>query len=109
MRWYRNLYLGPNAALHIDRIRRKVAEGKPTAGVYYITLAGSPRNLFDIFHNGFLAEPLFAANQCMDVVGVAEGKMEALRLIQRIVEDIYGRTKGFDVRSYFKEQDFVKD
>lgn len=106
MRWYRSLYLGPNAAQNIQKIRKKAVSGKMMAGVYYITLASVPGNLLDIFHNGMLAQPLFAENQCTDVIGVAVGKQEAVRLAAEIVQDIYGRTKSFDVSSYFKEEDF---
>ena len=109
MRLYQNLYLGPNAAVNIDKIRKKAAEEKRMAGVYYISLASTPGNLLDIFHNGMLSQPLFSSVQCKDIVGVAEGKMEAVRLTETILKDIYDQTGGFDVRSYFKEQDFVTD
>ena len=51
------------------------------AGVYYITLASVPGNLLDIFHNGMLKQKLFAVNQNTDIVGVAEGKQEAVRTV----------------------------
>lgn len=109
MRWYRNLYLGPAAVPHIQRIQKKASEGKLMAGVYYITRSSASGGLLDIFHNGMLAQPLFAANQCTDVVGVAEGKQEALRLVQDIMKEIYEKTGGFDTASYFRAEDFVED
>ena len=109
MRWYRKLYLGTNAAPHIQAIRKKAAEGKLMAGIYYITPSSVPGNLLDIFHNGMLKETLFADAQCTDVIGVAEGKMEALRLTERIIGEIYQKTGGFDIRSYFGPGDFVED
>lgn len=109
MRWYRNLYLGPNAEQNIRKIRKKAASGKAMAGVYYITLSSVPGNLLDIFHNGMLKQELFASVQCTDVVGVAEGKQEAFRLVSDIIWEIYSRTGGFDIRSYFKKEDFVED
>lgn len=106
MRWYRKLYLGPNAAQNIQKIRKKAASGRTMAGVYYITLASAQDNLLDIFHNAMLSQPLFEEVQCTDVVGVAEGKQEAIRLVETMIQDIYSRTGGLDVRSYFKEEDF---
>lgn len=106
MRWYRNLYLGPNAAQNIGKIRKKASAGKTMAGIYYITLSSSEGNLLDIFHNSMLAQPLFQEEQCTDVVGVAEGKQEAVRLVRSMIQDIYSSTGGFDTRSYFKEEDF---
>ena len=109
MRWYRDLYLGPNAAPRIQKIRKKASEGTWMAGVYYLTLTSASGGLLDIFHNGMLREPLFRKNQCLDVVGVAEGRMEAYRLAGQILADIYGKTGGFDVRGSFGAEDFVED
>ncbi len=109
MRWYRNLYLGPNAAQNIRKIRKNAASGKIMAGVYYITPASAQQNLLDIFHNGMLMQPLFTRLQCTDVIGVAEGRQEAVRLAEVIIRKIYRETGGFDIRSYFKEEDFIND
>lgn len=109
MRWYRSLYSGPLTKGHEEEIRKKAEEGKWMAGVYYITLSSSEKNLLDIFHNGMLKQKLFVQNQRMDVVGVAGGKREAMWLTKEIIKDVYDRTGSIDVRSYFKMQDFVED
>lgn len=109
MRWYRDLYLGTNAAPDIRHIREKAAAGKRMAGVYYITAASTEGNLLDIFHNGMLKEPLFRKRQCLDVIGVARGRMEAFRLAGQIAGDVYRKTGGFDIRSCFRTEDFVED
>lgn len=109
MRWYRDLYLGPNAAQNIQKIRKKAVSGTPMASVYYITLAAASQNLLDIFHNGMLTQSLFKDNQCLDIVGVAEGKQEAVRLTSTIIGEIYTKTGGVDVRKFFKEEDFEED
>ncbi len=109
MRWYCNLYLGPNATQNIGKIREKASSGKIMAGVYYITPSSVQGNLLDIFHNGMLKQSIFAANQCTDIVGVAEGKQEAVRLVQTIIQEIYGQTGGFDIPGYFKDEYFVEE
>lgn len=109
MRWYRELYTGPNAGENIQRIRKKASDGQWMAGVYYITLASVPGSLLDIFHNGMLRQPLFLNAQCMDVIGVAQGRMEALRLAEQIIWELYQETGGFDIRSYFQSEEFVED
>lgn len=78
------------------------------AGVYYITPASVPGNLLDIFHNGMLRQKLFAEAQCTDVIGVAEGRMEAYRLAEQIIWELYQETGGFDAGSYFRSEDFVE-
>ena len=109
MRWYRNLYKGPNAALHAEKIRRKAAQGKIMPGIYYLTLPTVPGNLMDIFHNGFLSQNLFSEHQRQDVIGIAEGRQEALRLSAQIVEEVYRKTGGFDMEVCFREEDFQSD
>ena len=109
MRWYQNLYLGQSAALNIRKIRQKAAQGKWMAGVYYVTLPSSADNLLDIFHSGMLKQSIFAGCQRMDIVGVAEGKTEALELVQRIIGEMYERTGDFDTVSFFPEEDFQAD
>ena len=95
MRWYQNLYVGTNAMPHIQAIRRKAASGRLMAGVYYITRASVPGN--------------FAKTQCTDVIGVAEGRMEAYRLAEQVIWEVYQKTGGFDIGSYFRSEDFVED
>ena len=109
MRWYRNLYAGPNAALHVEKILRRAAQGKWMSEIYYLTLTTVPGHLMDIFHNGFLMPRLFAEHQRKDVIGIAEGKQEALRLTAQIMEDMYRKTGGFDMETCFREEDFQSD
>ncbi len=109
MRWYRDLYLGPSVSGELPKIRKKAALGVGMVGVYYITVSSVPGNLLDIFHNGMLKQPLFRKVQCKDIVGVAMGKQEAFGLAGTILMELYDKTKGFDIRSYFKEEDFEDD
>lgn len=108
MRWYKSLYMGPLIKGHEMEIRKKAAEGELMAGVFYITLASNSENLLDIFHNGMLKQDLFSRHQCLNVVGIAEGKREALWLTSQILKDIFDKTGTVDVRAYFKMQDFVE-
>ncbi|MDO4261663.1 MAG: hypothetical protein Q4C82_06260 [Eubacteriales bacterium] len=109
MRWYRRLYAGPNAALHMDRIREKASAGAWMAGVYYITLSRAEGGLLEIFHNTMLRQPVFEKLQRLDVVGVAEGRSEALRLTETIVRDVYEKTGGFDMEAWFPDEEFQTD
>lgn len=108
MKWYQSLYVGPMIKGHEMDVRKKAAEGKLMAGVFYITLASNSENLLDIFHNGMLKQDLFSQNQCLQVVGIAEGKREAMWLVSQILKDILDQTGTLDVRAYFKKQAFVE-
>ena len=97
MRWYRPLYLSKNTADQIDKIREKAAAGAWVPGIYFVTLSSEPGHLLDLFHNTMLKESIFRDVQRLDIVGVAQGRMEAClvytspspldRLLSRIRSD----------------------
>ena len=87
MRWYRPLYLSKNTADQIDKIREKAAAGAWVPGIYFVTLSSEPGHLLDLFHNTMLKESIFRDVQRLDIVGVAQGRMEALRMVEKIVKD----------------------
>ena len=68
--------------------------------VYFIAVEANPDNLFESFHAAHLKESAFY-RQKRYIVGIASGYDEALELVQRMVEDVYRETGGFQVREYF--------
>ena len=100
MQWAEHLYLSDITAAKKERIIKKAEQGAGMVSVYFIALASNPDNLFDIFHAAHLKESAFY-RQNPYIVGIAPGYDEALELVQRMVEDIYRETGGFQVREYF--------
>ena len=107
MRWHRPLYLSKHTADRIDTIRKKAAAGTWVPGIYFVTLSSEPGHLLDLFHNTMLKESIFRNVQRLDIVGVAQGRAEALRLVEKIVKDKYKETGGFDVNAWFPEEYFT--
>ena len=107
MRWYRPLYLCKNTADQIDKIWEKATAGAWVPGIYFVTLSSEPGHLLDLFHNTMLKESIFRDVQRLDIVGVAQGRMEALRMVEKIVKDKYQETGGFDVTAWFPEEYFT--
>ena len=100
MQWAEHLYLSDITAAKKERIIKKAAQVAGMVSVYFIALASNPDNLFDIFHAAHLKESAFY-RQNPYIVGIASGYDEALELVQRMVEDVYRETGGFQVREYF--------
>ena len=73
--------------------------------IYFISLASNEQNLFDIFHAAYLKQPAFYGQNPF-IVGIASGYEEALEMIQRMVDDIYRETGGFQVREYFGDAQY---
>ncbi len=100
MQWAENLYMSEKTAKKKDRIIRKANRGIGMVSIYFIALASSEQNLFDIFHAAHLKQPAFY-RQNPYVVGIASGYDEALEMLRCIVDDIYRETGAFEVRKYF--------
>lgn len=107
MRWYRPLYLSEHTADRIDMIREKAAAGMWVPGIYFVTLSSEEGHLLDLFHNAMLKGSIFRNVQRLDIVGVAQGRTEALRMAEKIVKDKYRETGGFDVTTWFPEEYFT--
>lgn len=98
--WTSNLYVG-------DKMKRKKAKAvasinkrEATFGVYCIAFASNPNNLFDIMDANELLFPHYKRME-VQIVGLAKGKEEAMKLVQYMLMEVYNRTGNFDVRNYF--------
>lgn len=105
MKWYRKLYLGDNAKDAKYKIIGKVRTNKFQFDTYLITLSNNPDNLLDIYLANFLLQPHFKKSNFLDdiyVVGIAKGRDEAFRLIEKIIFEVYSNTGEFKLREYLK-------
>lgn len=103
MKWYKNLYLGETAKKHKTLIMWKIKMRKFQPGIHLITLANQPENLLDIIPAYVLLQKHYPAEQLL-VVGLAGSRIEALSLVQTIIEEVYQATGGFDVAAYMEER-----
>lgn len=104
MRLAVNLYTTEKTKKVLPRIVQKIRRGKLQPGIWLITVASNEQNLLDIFQSVYYIQPMFARLN-PDIVGVAESEDAAKVLLQKITEDMYRETGGFDVRTYFKFQE----
>ena len=104
MRCAVNVYTTEKTKKVLPRIVQKIRRGKLQPGIWLITVASNEQNLLDIFQSVYYIQPMFARLN-PDIVGVAESEDAAKVLLQKITEDMYRETGGFDVRTYFKFQE----
>ena len=97
MKWYNKLYLGENAKKRKRKIMHNIRFNKPQLGVYVITLPTNEKNSLDIYPSNVLLHKYYK-NRDLTIVGIAEGREEALLLVERIVMDCYNETGQFLVR-----------
>lgn len=100
MKICKKLYFGEMAEKQNKELLRNVKRKKWEFGIYVITLSETEDNLLDIYETIWFEQKFYKKNQ-KHVVGIAIGKDEAVSLVQKIVDDVYTQTGGFNVREYF--------
>lgn len=98
--WTSRLFIGEKMKRKKDKIIAAINNSEATFGVYCITFASHPRNLFDIMDANELLFPHYKRSE-IKIVGLAKGKEEAIGLVQDMIMEVYNNTGNFDVRSYF--------
>ncbi|MBE5968490.1 MAG: hypothetical protein E7255_16310 [Lachnospiraceae bacterium] len=100
IRWTSRLYIGEKLKKKKKRAIRSITKQKVTYGIYCITFASHPDNLFDIMDANELMFPHYQrADIC--IVGLANGRDEAVGLVRDMLMEVYRETGDFKVRSYF--------
>lgn len=98
--WATHLYVGEKMKKSKDQVITSMNQRKAVFGVYCITYASNPGNLFDIIEANQLLFPHYARTG-VTIVGLAKGKQEALELLEKMLLEVYNQTGEFDVRAYF--------
>jgi hypothetical protein len=98
--WASRLYIGDKMKKKNEKVVASINNREVTFGVYCITFASHPSNLFDIIEANELLFPHYQRSE-IRIVGLAKGKEEAITVVQDMVMEVYNKTGEFDVRSYF--------
>ena len=103
MKWYKNLYLGEMIAPKARQIVNKIKKKKLTPDVYVIALASNPLNQLDVIATWELLQPGYPKEH-VRIVGLAQGKKEALEVVTAIVEEIYQNTGDVKISDYLRNK-----
>lgn len=98
--WTSRLYIGDKLKKKRIKAIASINNKEVTFGVYCITFASHPDNLFEIIDANQLLFPHYQKSE-VRIVGLAKGKEEAFLLVQSMLTEIYNQTGSFDVRAYF--------
>ncbi len=94
MRWYNNLYVGEKANKRKRKIISYAKKNKPQAGIYMITLPVNDKNSLEIYPSYILIQEHYRKKD-MFILGIGEGREEALFVMQEIIMDCYNTTGQF--------------
>lgn len=103
MKFLQELYLGEKIAPKVDQIVKKIMTEKIVPNLYLIAMATNPDNMLDlipeweVFQKGYPKESL-------RIVGLADNKKDAIKVIQGIIEESIRMTGSADIRAYLEEK-----
>lgn len=103
MEWYKNLYLGEQAAKKKLKLLKKINK-KFLSNAYIVALPSNPANVLDIYpYNEFLQK--HRGDDDVFAVGLACGKDEAYEVVKDIVWDVYSSSGNFKVSDYIRKRE----
>ena len=103
MKWFEDLYIGYNLLDKKNQVIKKIKKGKPMFNKYVITLPQNDYDKLELYPSNVLIQKWYM-NSDMVVVGIAEGKEEALDMMTLIIMECYERTGGCKVKDFILEQ-----
>ena len=102
LKWIRNYYVGEDVK-NPGRARARIIVGTFVPGVYVVTLSDNPGNILEILSTAELMQASVRAI-CPPVVGLANGRDGAIRMVQEIVEEVYRETGDLKIREYLENR-----
>ena len=102
LKWHKYLLTGPGVR-NRSKIRHKLDHGRIVPGIFLITLSENPSNLLEILPALTLIQES-AALMCPEIIGIAKGKEEDMDMVTEIIQEIYSKTGGFNIKEYWKNR-----
>ena len=93
MRWYDDLYVGYNLLDKKRQVMWKIKRGKQQFNKYVITLPFNDYDVLDIYPSNVLTQKWYKDSDIV-IVGIAEGREEAMDMVQLIIMDCLNSTGG---------------
>ncbi|MCD8120931.1 MAG: hypothetical protein LUE65_01650 [Clostridiales bacterium] len=104
MRWYENLYLGEKAEKRRLSVVQGIREHRLQPDVYVITSPQCGHHILDIWPSAMLLLPSVQKEDLL-ILGIAVTYWEALEVVRRIVDAMYGQTGGFCLNDFLARKD----
>lgn len=103
MQFMGSLYVGESISTKEHEIVKKVHNGKVIPNLYLIAFSNHVDNMLDLIPEWEALQKGYS-KEMLKVVGIANGKKEAMRMVQNIVEDSLRETASADVRVFLKHK-----
>ena len=107
MKYYHALYMSEELISKKAEILDKFENDKWQIEKYLIVLAKNEKNHLEFFISVLLIQKSIVKDDLF-VVGIANGELGAMDLIEKITQEVYDETGGTDIRNYIlqKQKEF---
>lgn len=107
MKYYHALYMSEELISKKAEILDKFENDKWQIEKYLIVLAKNENNHLEFFNSVLLLQKSIAKDDLF-VIGIANGELGAMELIEKITQEVYDETGGTDIRNYIlqKQKEF---
>ncbi len=107
MKYYCELYWSETLQEKKKEILSKLEQNKVQLNKYLIVLTETSANHLEFFDSVLLKQKIFKQRELF-LIGVADGYLGALELVEKITQEVYDVTKGTDIRQYLlsKQKEF---
>lgn len=103
MQFMGELYVGESISAKEYDIVRKVHNSKVVPNLYLLVFSSNSDNMLDLIPEWEVLQKGYPKDH-FRIVGLANGKKEAIKLVQRIVQDSLVATGTADVRSFLEQK-----
>ena len=103
MKYYHELYMSKELIPKKTEIIEKLENDKWQMEKYLIVLAKNEKNHLEYFHSVLLLQKSIAKDDLF-VIGIANGELGAMELIEKITQEVYDETKGTDIRGFILQK-----
>lgn len=103
MQFMGSLYVGESISSKEYEIVKKVHNNQVIPNLYLITLSTHENNMLDLIPEWEALQKKYP-KEYLRVVGIANGKKEAIQLVQSIINESLLATGSADVRGYLNQK-----
>ena len=103
MQFMGDLYVGDSFSANEYKIVEKVHRGQIVPNLYLIVFSNNADNMLELIPEWEVLQKGYPKDM-LKVVAIANGKKEAMRMVQNIVEDSLRETASADVRTFLKQK-----
>ena len=103
MQFMGRLYVGESISTKEHEIVKKVHNSKLIPNLYLLTISENKDNMLDLIPEWEALQKGYPKD-FLRVIGIANGKKEAIKLVQSIISDSINQTGSADIRGFINDK-----